>query len=157
MQHALKYHDKLQHLKIIEKLAAIFPNETEKYKREELLHSYSYSDVNNTTATACDKTESKKRKRSASCDSPTTKNLFAYSRDQVPATFRAPKLKLTDLAPAASVVSHEIGNIEKGVSRFVSQLQTDKLPVGRPSKSRPGFRHHTTANVTEKLLPPVLS
>ena len=158
VQHALKYHDKLQHLQIIEKLGAIFPNETEKYKREELLHSYSYSDMNNTAATACDKTKLKKRKRSASCDSPATKSLFAYSRDQVPATFRAPKLKLTDLAPAASVVSHEIGNIEKGVSRFVSPLQTDKLPVGRPSKSRSGFRHHTTANVTEKLLlSPILS
>ena len=158
VHHALKYHDKLQHLQIIEKVAAIFPNETEQYKREELLHSYSYSDVNNAAATACDKTELKKRMRSASCESPATKNLFAYSRDQVPATFRAPKLKLTDLASAANVVSHEIGNVEKGVSRFVSPLQTGKLPVGRPSKSRSGFRHHTTATVTEKLLlSPILS
>ena len=156
VQHALKYHDKLHHLKIIEKLAAIFPKETEQYKREELLHSYSYSDVNDIAATACDKTGLKKRKRSVSCDSPATKNLFAYSRDQVPATFRAPQLKLTDLAPAANVVSHEIGNVEKSVGHFVSPLQTGKLHVSRPSKSRSGFRHHTT--VSEKLLlSPILS
>lgn len=173
VQHALKYPDKLQHLQIVEKLASILPEgAVEQYQNEELLHSYSYSDVDisaNRTTTAVSSCHNetvhtglkKKKKRAASFDSIRHKDLFVYSRDQMPATFRAPQLKLTDLVPAVNVVSSQIGSAEKGAKSLVSPLQSVRRPDSHPSESHStpcGIEHPPPETVTAKpLLVPVFS
>ena len=153
----------------MEKLASLLPKgAVEQYQTEELLRSYSYSDIDisaNRTATAVSSSHNKtvhtglkKKKRAASFDSSAHKDIFVYSRDLMPATFRAPQLKLTDLVPAANVVSSEIGNAEKGAKSLFSPLQSTITPARHPSKSLHVIEQHTAGTVTEKpFLVPIFS
>ena len=86
------------------------------YANQKLPFSYSYSDLEATTASGRQThTDLKKRhRRAATVDSTTpTDDLFVYSRDRVPATYRGPALKLGDLAAAAGAVSREMTSTEK--------------------------------------------
>ena len=160
MRHAAKHSDRLAHLRIAETLASLFPVEVEAYTNEKLPFAYSYSDLEAATVserqTQID--SKKRRRRAATVGSATpTKDLFAYSCDHIPATYRGPALKLTDVAMAAGVVSHEMTSTEKKTVYLQPPLRTT-TPHGPapPARGPPFFLDDEPEKVERPFLQPVL-
>ena len=132
------------------------------YENQKLPFSYSYSDLEATTASSRQShADLKKRNRRAvTVDSATpTKDLFTYSRDRVPATYRAPVLKLGDLAVAAGEVSREITSTEKKSIHLQPSLRsTTPHAPGSPKRGPPFLPgdEPEKAHIERPFLQPVL-
>ena len=85
-------------------LTALLPEAVEQCKRQRQLSGHSLSLSTNIQRIGRRK---KARKRVVSLDSGLAK-LLTFSPTQIAATFRGPELQLSELVPAASVVSHEM-------------------------------------------------
>ena len=159
MQHEARH---FSHLGIFEKLGSLFPEAVERYREEELLCSYSYSNLDTATMTTVLKEErgrtevgrlrlKKKRKRAVTIGA-APRELFTFSPSQVPVTYRGPTLKLKDLAPAASLVSNEMITAERNSLHFPLPLQGVEGPM---SVAVP--RPHSSQGFNRPLLSPILS
>lgn len=167
VQHVLRHSDTLEHLKIIETLASVFPNEVEEFKGEEPQFSYSYSDMSKATMDArVSSSDShagagrpgKKRRRAATIGS-AAEDLFRYSPHLIPATYRGPLLTVKDLGQAATLVCSEATN-EGRKSLGLPPLSRSDSPVSlaqpRPRSSQ-GFYTSPPQRREMPFLCPVLT
>ena len=102
---SLRYaENSVTHTHLVESLSGLLPHAVELGRRQ---GGHTCHNLSLTIDRPRVKRRNRARKRVVSLDSGLAK-LLTYSPTQIAATFRGPSLQLSDLIPAASVVSHEI-------------------------------------------------
>lgn len=106
VQHAKKYDS---HDEIMGKLVEYFPNKVAHFREKKLPFSYSYSDLESSSAKSVVITTP------PSAAAPTDRSLFQYDPTTLAATFRASPLKLEDMRRASFAVGMKVQRLEKAM------------------------------------------
>lgn len=150
VRYAIKHSESIERMGILDELSTLFPEAVRKYTQLELPYSYSYSNM--------EKIDGKMKKKSHKRAATTPVELFEYTPQNLPATFRGLQLKLADLVPASYQVNDEIGMVQKkmhheaqrGTSRGEELREVVRL--GRPHIQPYGVRLKRSRSVERSML-----
>lgn len=131
VQYSMKHPEALDHVDVCGKFAALFPSLIDKFRNEALSCSYSYANRPLRWGTSLAVPPAKKHHRSPSLENE-LHQLLNSDTSNLPLTFRAPLLRVSDLGNAAEDVFDEITTAKWRHVEPLPSKHTAHSPVSPP-------------------------